>query len=168
MKGKREKLPNSIYHDFITHTILKKSSSSSTSTPTLSSDTLYHITHFINCERFSVKHTKYITAITTGNVSRNFKEVMKHEGWRRAMSEEIRALEDQGTWVLEELPPEKKALGSKWVYTEKYDENGILQRMKARLVCFGNHQVEGIDYNEKFGSVAKMGYCSYFPSSCDN
>lgn len=72
------------------------------------------------------------------------------------MSEEIRALEDQGTWDLQELPPGKKVLGSKWVYTEKYDEHGKLQRLKARLVALGNHQVEGIHYNETFAPVAKM------------
>ncbi|XP_026400357.1 uncharacterized protein LOC113296259 [Papaver somniferum] len=87
---------------------------------------------------------------------RNFREAMKHPGWRKAMAEEIRALEEQGTWDLTELPPGKKALGSKWIYTEKYDENGSLVRLKARLVIFGNHQVEGLDYNETFAPVAKM------------
>ncbi|XP_021741495.1 uncharacterized protein LOC110707757 [Chenopodium quinoa] len=38
------------------------------------------------------------------------------------MAAEIRALEEQGTWILEKLPHGKKALGSKWVYTEKRDE----------------------------------------------
>ncbi|XP_026378738.1 uncharacterized protein LOC113273194 [Papaver somniferum] len=87
---------------------------------------------------------------------RNFREAMKHPGWRKAMAEEIRALEEQGTWDLTELPPGKKALGSKWIYTEKYDENGTLVRLKARFVIFGNHQVEGLDYNETFAPVAKM------------
>ncbi|CAM8972071.1 unnamed protein product [Rhodiola kirilowii] len=72
------------------------------------------------------------------------------------MAKEIRALEDQGTWVLRKLPHGKKALGSKWVYTEKYDAQGNLQRLKAKLVIFGNHQIEGIDYNETFAPVAKM------------
>uniref|UniRef100_A0A803MPH3 Reverse transcriptase Ty1/copia-type domain-containing protein n=1 Tax=Chenopodium quinoa TaxID=63459 RepID=A0A803MPH3_CHEQI len=72
------------------------------------------------------------------------------------MAAEIRALEDQGTWVLEKLPPRKTALGSKWVYIEKGDEHGNLQRLKARLAILGNHQVERLDYCETFASVAKM------------
>ena len=42
------------------------------------------------------------------------------------------------------------------MYTEKRDEHGNLQRLKARLVILGNHQVEGLDYNETFAPVAKM------------
>lgn len=42
------------------------------------------------------------------------------------MRGEIKALEDQGTWKLQPLPPCKNALGSKWIYTEKYDERGKL------------------------------------------
>ncbi|CAM8911433.1 unnamed protein product [Rhodiola kirilowii] len=72
------------------------------------------------------------------------------------MASKIDALESQGTWVLESLPDGKKALDSKWVYTEKRDENGKLIRLKARLVCLGNHQVEGMDYNETFAPAAKM------------
>lgn len=44
---------------------------------------------------------------------------MKQEGWGKATSDEIKALEDQGTWVLQPLPPGKKALGSKRVYIQR-------------------------------------------------
>ena len=37
---------------------------------------------------------------------------MKHVGWQKSMQEEIQALEANGTWTLEPLPPGKKALGS--------------------------------------------------------
>ena len=50
------------------------------------------------------------------------------------MASEIKAHEDQGTWSLEEHQVGKKALGSKWVYTQKRDEEGNLLRLKARLV----------------------------------
>ncbi|XP_026451263.1 uncharacterized protein LOC113351509 [Papaver somniferum] len=101
-------------------------------------------------------HKNYIAALSAKSELKNFREAMTHPGWRKAMAEEIRALEEQGTWDITEFPPGKKALGSKWIYTEKYDENGTLVRLKARLVIFGNHQVEGLDYNETFAPVAKM------------
>ena len=72
------------------------------------------------------------------------------------MQTEIRALEDNGTWELADLPEGKKALGSRWIYKIKYHADGSVERLKARLVVFGNHQVEGIDYSETFAPVAKM------------
>ena len=139
-KGKRAKFASTRLRDYVTHTIRKVSpSSTSPAAPSSFSGTPYPITHFVNCERFSVKHKNYIAAITAGNEPKCCKEVMQHDGWRRAMAEEIKALEEQGTWVLEKLPPGKKALGSIWVYKEKYDEHGTLERLKARLVIFGHH-----------------------------
>lgn len=134
-KGMRTKYPNSRYREYVTHTIVKKKSPFSSSPSTsASSGTPYPITHFVNCERFSDNHKRYIAAITAGDPLESFKEAMRYEGRRNAMTEEIRALENQGTWVLQELPLGKKALGSKWVYTNKYDGQGNLKRLKARLV----------------------------------
>ncbi|RVW38432.1 Retrovirus-related Pol polyprotein from transposon RE2 [Vitis vinifera] len=83
-------------------------------------------------------------------------EAMKDVGWQKSMHEEIRALEENGTWTLEPLPKGKRALGSQWVYRTKYFSNGDIERLKSRLVVLGNHQEAGIDYHETFSPVAKM------------
>lgn len=72
------------------------------------------------------------------------------------MQQEIQALEDNGTWTLEPLPSGKHALGSQWVYRIKYHSDGRIERLKSRLVVFGNHQQAGIDYTETFAPIAKM------------
>ena len=49
-----------------------------------------------------------------------------------------------------ELPQGRKALPSHWVYKIKRDGAGNVRRFKARLVCGGNHQIDGIDYQATY------------------
>jgi hypothetical protein len=56
------------------------------------------------------------------------------------MVEEIRAIEENGTWSLTDLPPDRKAIGLKWVFKVKRDEQGSVVKYKARLVVKGYSQ----------------------------
>ncbi|GJZ40206.1 retrovirus-related pol polyprotein from transposon TNT 1-94 [Tanacetum coccineum] len=47
-------------------------------------------------------------------------------------------------------------IGTKWVYRNKLDNNGIVSRNKARLVAQGYNQQEGIDYDEAYAPVARL------------
>ncbi|GJS77981.1 copia protein [Tanacetum coccineum] len=47
-------------------------------------------------------------------------------------------------------------IGTKWVFRNKLDENGIVSRNKARLVAQGYNQQEGIDYDETYAPVARL------------
>lgn len=87
---------------------------------------------------------------------RDFSLAAEHEEWRRAMEEEIMAIKKNGTWVLADLPPNKNAIGLKWVYKTKYNVDGSLQKYKARLVAKGYSQQEGIDFEETFSPVARF------------
>ncbi|KAJ9548782.1 LOW QUALITY PROTEIN: hypothetical protein OSB04_021325 [Centaurea solstitialis] len=134
----RTKIPSVKLRDFVTNTVRKLSPSTSQCSPASnhSSGMAYPIAHFVNCDRFSVGHKKFLAAVTTGFEPQTFKDAIKDPGWREAMQREIQALEDSGTWSMEILPPGKRAL--------------------ARLVVFGNHQVVGVDYTDTFAPVAKM------------
>nr|GEV75383.1 copia protein [Tanacetum cinerariifolium] len=46
--------------------------------------------------------------------------------------------------------------GTKWVFRNKLDENGVVSRNKARLVAQGYNQQKGIDYDETYASVARL------------
>ncbi|GJX99177.1 putative ribonuclease H-like domain-containing protein [Tanacetum coccineum] len=72
------------------------------------------------------------------------------------MQEELLQFKIQKVWTLVELPYGKKAIGTKWVYRNKKDERGIVDRNKARLVAQGYKQEEGINYDEVFAPVARI------------
>ncbi|GKE25123.1 retrovirus-related pol polyprotein from transposon TNT 1-94 [Tanacetum coccineum] len=63
------------------------------------------------------------------------------------------------TALHQELVPQHKNLtiiGTKWVFRNKLDENGVVSRNKARLVAQGYNQEEGIDYDETYAPVARL------------
>jgi hypothetical protein len=72
------------------------------------------------------------------------------------MQVEYDALMKNQTWVLEDVPTDKKPIGCKWVYKVKYKADGTLDKHKARLVAKGFAQQEGIDYEETFTPTVKM------------
>lgn len=48
----------------------------------------------------------------------------------------------------------KNVIGTKWVFQNKLDEDGKVVRNRERLVCKGYTQIEGIDFEETYASVA--------------
>ena len=83
-----------------------------------------------------------------------FVEAVKSEKWRKAMDQEIQAIEKKNTWELTVLPSGGKTIGVKWVFKTKFNENGEVDKYKARLVAKGYCQQYGIDYAEIFAPVA--------------
>ncbi|GKF51169.1 retrovirus-related pol polyprotein from transposon TNT 1-94 [Tanacetum coccineum] len=76
-----------------------------------------------------------------------FKQAAQDARWREAMQKDIKALEKNETWTLEDLPKGKRAISSKWVYKIKFKPNGEVERYNARLVAKGFTQNEGMDYH---------------------
>ena len=72
------------------------------------------------------------------------------------MEEEMSQIERNETWELVPCPEDKNIIGTKWVLKNKMNEDGQIIRNKARLVCKGYSQIEGIDFEETFAPVARM------------
>ncbi|VVA36360.1 PREDICTED: Retrovirus-related Pol poly from transposon, partial [Prunus dulcis] len=64
-------------------------------------------------------------------------EALEDPKWKKAMNEEMRALQKNGTWELVPLPHGKKTMGCRWIYIVKLKEDGSIERYKARLVAKG-------------------------------
>ena len=74
--------------------------------------------------------------------------------WYNAMQDEIQSLKENETWKLVELPPGRKAIGSKWIFKTKTDEKGQVTKYKARLVAKGYNQ-KNLEDLETFSPVVK-------------
>ena len=47
-------------------------------------------------------------------------------------------------------------IGTKWIFKNKFNEDGQVIRNKSRLVCKGYDQIEGIDFEETFVPVPRL------------
>jgi hypothetical protein len=87
---------------------------------------------------------------------RTLKEANDDPSWVVTMEEDLSSIRDNKTWSLVELPRGHRAIGLKWVYKVKRDENGNTVKYKARLVAKGYVQQPGIDFEEVFAPVARQ------------
>ena len=86
----------------------------------------------------------------------SIKEACKYENGVNAMNEELEQTEKNQTWELVRRTKNKNVNGTKWVFKNKVNENGKEIRNKARLVCKGYGEVEGLDFEETFAAVARL------------
>jgi hypothetical protein len=89
-------------------------------------------------------------------VPKSYREALSHPGWRKAMEEEMHALDLNHTWDLVHKPAGIPIVGCRWVFTVKQNLDGTVNRLKPRLVAKGFTQTYGLDYTETFSPVAKL------------
>nr|GEW19653.1 retrovirus-related Pol polyprotein from transposon TNT 1-94 [Tanacetum cinerariifolium] len=73
-----------------------------------------------------------------------------------AMQEELNQFVSNDVWELVPNPLNMTINGTKWVFRNKLDENGVVSRNKARLVAQGYNQQEEIDYDKTYAPVARL------------
>lgn len=74
--------------------------------------------------------------------------------WQKSVDTEHAALEANGTYELVDLPPGRKAIDTKYVFTIKSDSANVVERFKCRVVARGFKQIAGVDYYDTFAPTA--------------
>jgi len=106
--------------------------------------------------RSKISNFCYHYAFVSQIEPKNAKDAILDEHWFLAMQEELNQFQRNEVWDLVPPPKDHRVIGTKWVFRNKLDENGIFTRNKARLVAQGYNQEEGIDYEETFSPVARL------------
>ncbi|GJV18627.1 putative RNA-directed DNA polymerase [Tanacetum coccineum] len=86
----------------------------------------------------------------------SYGEAIQDESWTMAMQEELNQFKTNGVWSLVPPPNNQTIIGTKWVFKNKLDENGVVSRNKARLVAQGYNKQEGIDFDETYAPVERL------------
>jgi hypothetical protein len=101
---------------------------------------------------FSIHHA-FVSCVEPQKVF----EAPEDKDWVEAMHEELNNFKRNKVWSLVEKPKDcRNVIGTKWVFKNKQDANGIVVRNKDRLVAQGYSQVEGIDYGETHAPMALL------------
>lgn len=71
------------------------------------------------------------------------------------MRDEFDALQKNRTWTLVPRPPGAHLITGKWIFRNKLNPDGSLDRRKARWVVRAFMQRAGIDFDQTFSPVVK-------------
>jgi len=77
------------------------------------------------------------------------------------MHDELNQFTRNNVWVLVPRLFDMNVSGTKWVFRNKLDEQGIIFKNKARLVVKGYNQEEGINFGETYALLLSCEIIAY-------
>ncbi len=100
-----------------------------------------------------------LKADTGSSAPRTFGEAVSRpdgQHFLQAAVDEVKALVDNGTFIVRERRPTDRPIGSRWVFLVKQKADGCIDRYKGRVVAQGFSQRPGFDFTETWAPTAKM------------
>jgi len=79
------------------------------------------------------EHMAFVPQVEPKSVS----EALENSNWINVMHEELNQFARNEVWTLVPRSKEMNVIGTKWVFKNKIDEQGVIIRNKARLVAKG-------------------------------
>ncbi|GJR37554.1 ribonuclease H-like domain-containing protein [Tanacetum coccineum] len=111
---------------------------------------------FVGYAKLNTENLCFVSELNKSHEPKFFSKASRYSHWTDAMNKEMEALLRNDTWDLVDLPKDRKAISSKWLWKIKFKSSGEIERYKARLVALGCNQREWIDYEVDFLPVVKM------------
>lgn len=100
----------------------------------------------------SLEETAFIVEIP----KKLFRDQTRKNG--TTIAHELKSLLSHDTWQIVSRPENEKIIGSRIVLQNKYNQDGNLERRKARIVVKGFAQRPGIDFDEIYANSANRIY----------
>lgn len=97
--------------------------------------TQHPISKHLSYGRLSKNHRAFVSQLDDTTIPPKIHEALKDPKWKEAVFEELKALNENKTWEVVDMPKGKKLVGCKWIFTVKVGKNGIIERYKASLVA---------------------------------
>jgi hypothetical protein len=76
--------------------------------------------------------------------------------WKAAIKDQLDMLVAKRTFKPAKLPPGRRKIKCRWVFSVKYTSNGLIDKFKARLVAKGCSQTYGIEYLDSYSPTIRM------------
>jgi hypothetical protein len=128
----------------------------------------HNISNYVSYASLSPAYRAFVASLQSVVIPKDWKEAYHDPKWWEAILELLRALEKNKTWDCVKLPPGKKAVTCKWIFTVKRSLEWKVEMYKSRLVVRGYSQTYEIDYDATFAPVAKMGTVKILISCATN
>ena len=88
------------------------------------------LSKYVSYKNHSLVFRDFTSQFSCMEIPSIVQDALKVLEWNKAVFEEIKALEKNGTWELVDLPRGKTTIGCKWVFTIKYKSDKYTWRQK--------------------------------------